>query len=139
MPTLIERIRELTEQIRSQADTKVTEDEAKRFRTRAKELSDPSNAIFVPTRRLELFKSKGIPVEIPLPNANELKRLKVRKVETAALPLPLLMEDGTICTVDIPRMTSATFVFFKKQLDAYERAIVLPSVTHVPSEEGDND
>jgi len=74
MPTLIERIRNLTDQIKSQADSKVNEDEAKGFRTRSKELSDPSDEISVATRRLELFQAHGIPVKLPLPNASELKK-----------------------------------------------------------------
>jgi ribosome recycling factor len=94
MPTLIERIRELTNQIRAQEDTKVSEDEAKGFRTRAKELSDPSNAIIVPTRRLELFKTMGIPVEVPLGNALELKKI-IDKLSTnyASDPRSILGSD----------------------------------------------
>lgn len=42
------------------------------------------------------------------------------------LPLPLLMPDGSIAVVDIPRMTATAFDFFKKQLDAYKAAIVVP-------------
>ena len=42
------------------------------------------------------------------------------------LPLPVLMDDGTFQLVTIPRMTEAAFEFFKKQLEAYKLAIVLP-------------
>lgn len=74
MPTLIDRIHDLTEQIKMLADSKVTEDEAKGFSTRAQEFSDPSNAISVPTRRYELFIAKGIRVESPASDSRKLKR-----------------------------------------------------------------
>ncbi len=74
MPTLIERIRELSGQIRSLADSQVTEDEAKGFATRTEELSEPSNAIAVPAQRFELFTDKGIPIGKSFPEACRLKR-----------------------------------------------------------------
>ena len=40
------------------------------------------------------------------------------------LPLPLPMPDGTIKVVPIPRMSGATFDFFKGQLEAYKTAII---------------
>lgn len=42
------------------------------------------------------------------------------------LPLPVLMDDGSIQLVVIPRMTEAAFEFFKRQLDTYKPAIVMP-------------
>ncbi len=43
---------------------------------------------------------------------------------TDDLPLPLLMPDGAIRVVAIPRMDAMTFQFFKQQLEAYKGAIV---------------
>ena len=81
MPNLIERIRDATNQIKSQADIKVTDDEAKGFRTRDKEFSEPANAISVPTRRLELFKSKGIKIRTSFNEAGGLKKI-IDKLKT---------------------------------------------------------
>lgn len=50
---------------------------------------------------------------------------KDRYVAKGILPLPLLMPDGTIAVIDIPRMTEETFKFFKAQLDTYRAAIVI--------------
>ena len=63
MPTLIERMHELSVQIRLLADSQVTEGEAKRFATRADEFSDPSNAISIPARRFGLLMAKGVQME----------------------------------------------------------------------------
>lgn len=72
------------------------------------------------------------------PRDEKTEQRKVRKVTTAVLPLPIPMEDGTICIVDIPRMTSATFAFFTKQLETYKSAIILPPVADTSSDESDN-
>ncbi len=74
-----------------------------------------------------------------MPDEGKTKKRKVREMTTAVLPLPLLRKDGTICIVDIPRMTSAAFDFFTKQLEAYENAIVLPPVADTPSDVSDDD
>ena len=73
MPTLIERILELSAQIRSLADSQVSEDEAKGFATRAEEYSGLSNVIAVPARRFELLTAKGMQVETPSGEARVLK------------------------------------------------------------------
>jgi len=74
MPTLVERIQELSNRIRSLADSQVTEDEAKGFATRRQELTDLFDAIRVPARRVELLRSKGIHIETPSAEATALKR-----------------------------------------------------------------
>ena len=42
------------------------------------------------------------------------------------LPLPLMMHDGSIRVVHIPRMDEDSFEFLKTQLEAYRSAIVVP-------------
>ena len=73
MPVLFERVKNLSQQIQQLANSQVTEDESIGFRTRAEELSNPSAAIAVPTRRLELFRTKGIQVELSVQKARALK------------------------------------------------------------------
>lgn len=74
MPTLIERIREVSSQIISLADSQVTEGEARGFATRVHELTEAANAISVPARRIELLAAKGVRIEAPSAEANALKR-----------------------------------------------------------------
>jgi hypothetical protein len=40
------------------------------------------------------------------------------------LPLPVLMDDGSIRVVNIPRMSATAFEFFKRKLDEYKPAII---------------
>ena len=73
MPTLIERVQGLTQEIRQMANAKVSETEADAFRTRDGELSDAANAIAVPAKFIELFGTKGLKVETPVQQARRLK------------------------------------------------------------------
>lgn len=59
---------------------------------------------------------------------------------TNALPLPVLMDNGTFQVVSIPKMTRSAFDFFKRQLEAYAAAIILPDgkdATEAPADAGD--
>jgi len=44
------------------------------------------------------------------------------------LPLPILMDDGSIQMVSIPKMSAKAFDFFKEQLETYRRAIVMDEI-----------
>ena len=61
--------------------------------------------------------------KVPPPNPNY--RDEVTK-QPDDLPLPLMMHDGTIRVVHIPRMDESSFEFLKTQLEAYRTAIVVP-------------
>ena len=73
MATIVERIRELSNQITSLAGSQTTEQEAKLFETRAQELSAAASLVYAPARRIELFTAKGIMMR---PLAAESARLK---------------------------------------------------------------
>ena len=74
MATLVERIRDLSARIKSLAGSQVSDDEARRFRVRAEELSDLSMDMSVPAGRLEGFSANQIHVDIPDSRARSLKR-----------------------------------------------------------------
>jgi len=74
MPTLVERLRDISAWIKSLAESQVSEDEARRFTARAGELSDLSMDMSVPAGRLEGFAANQIHVEIPDSRARSLKR-----------------------------------------------------------------
>lgn len=62
MPTLLERVRVLSAQITSLADSQVTANEAKTFLSRALEFSEAASVISTPTRRIELLRTKGLKI-----------------------------------------------------------------------------
>jgi hypothetical protein len=72
--TIVERIRELSNQIISLAGSQTTEQEARAFETRAQELSDAARLVSAPARRIELFTAKGIMVKPPTAESAILKR-----------------------------------------------------------------
>ena len=94
MRTLIERARDLTQDIRQMASSKVSAAEAEGFRTRDGELSNVANAIAGPAKFIELFRTKGIDVEI---SVQQVRRLKIAIDEMAAKyeadPLSILAAD----------------------------------------------
>lgn len=59
---------------------------------------------------------------------------KVPPLAPVALPLPVLMGDGSYAIVSIPKMTQTAFKFFKDQLEAYAAAIVVPDPTQEDNE-----
>ncbi|MFC1900366.1 hypothetical protein ACFLYN_02115 [Chloroflexota bacterium] len=98
MPTLIERINKLSGQIKSLADSQVTEEEANRLATRAEEFSEPSNALLVPARQFELLAAKGIQMNtLFLELSVEVRALKSSidaiKVKYDADPKSILVPD----------------------------------------------
>lgn len=42
------------------------------------------------------------------------------------IPLPVLLDDGSVRVISVPRMSAEALEFFRRQLGLYERAIVLP-------------
>lgn len=55
---LMDRILKLSSQIKSLAESQVTEEEARGFATRAEEFLEPSSAISIPAQRLDLFTNR---------------------------------------------------------------------------------
>jgi len=74
MATLVERVQELSNQITSLAGSQATEQEARAFETRAQELSEAANLVYVPARRIELFTVKGITIKPLAAKSAILKR-----------------------------------------------------------------
>jgi len=74
MATIVERIRELSNQITSLAGSQTTEQEAKAFETRAQELSAAAILVYAPARRIELFTAKGIMIKPLAAESAMLKR-----------------------------------------------------------------
>ena len=73
MPTLVERLRDISTRIKSLAGSQVSEDEARRFAARAEELSELSMDMSVPAGRMEGFTANQIHMEMPDSRARSLK------------------------------------------------------------------
>ena len=73
MTTLIERMDQLFENIQLLANSRVTQDQAQGFRTRAEELSALATTVMVPVKRAELLRQQPIDFQVPRTEARELK------------------------------------------------------------------